>query len=152
MASEEIIQSAVNLLQHWAIEITQPEAGRVDVTLPAEKIAYVVAVIIEKGTWHLSAITGLDIPQTQHTDGEIELLYHFCHKEVVLTLRIKTPYGSPIVPSICKIIPSAVLYEKEAVEMFGVIMEGIPMRDLLLLPDDWPDWVYPLRKSFTGLQ
>jgi Ni,Fe-hydrogenase III component G len=36
--------------------------------------------------------------------------------------------------------------------MFGVILEGMPMRDKLLLPDDWPDWVYPLRKSFKGLE
>lgn len=152
MDTETIIQSAINLLKHWALEITQPEEGRVDVAIPAEKIAYVVAVVIEKGVWHLSAITGLDIPQTQQKDGEIEILYHFCQKAVVLTLRIKIPYGSPIAPSICKVIPAAVLYEKEVIEMFGVILEGTPMRDRLLLPDDWPDWVYPLRKSFTGLE
>jgi Ni,Fe-hydrogenase III component G len=29
---------------------------------------------------------------------------------------------------------------------------GTPDPGKLLLPDDWPDGVYPLRKSFTGLE
>ncbi len=36
--------------------------------------------------------------------------------------------------------------------MFGITVEGTPVTDKLLLPDDWPDGVYPLRKSFTGFE
>ena len=34
----------------------------------------------------------------------------------------------------------------------GFVIEGTPVPDRLVLPDDWPDGVYPLRKSFTGLE
>ncbi len=120
-------------------QVSQPEDNRLDIYIPAEKIAYAVGVLTSTGKWRLSAITAMDIPQTQDEDGKIEILYHYCRKTFVVTLRIQVPYGSPIVPSICRVIPSAVLYEREAAEMFGVIFEGIPMRDKLLLPDDWPD-------------
>ena len=52
---------------------------------------------------------------------------------------------------ICPIIPSATLYERELQEMFGIMVEGTPETERLLLPDDWPDGVYPLRKAFKGL-
>jgi len=152
MNSEVIIQNTEILLSTWAEEMKQPEEGRLDVYLPSEKIVKAVEALVNTGVWHLSAITGLDIPQTQETDGQIELIYHFCQKSVITSLRIRVPYGAPMAPSICKVIPAAVLYEREVVEFFGVILDGIPMRERLLLPDDWPDGVYPLRKTFHGLE
>jgi Ni,Fe-hydrogenase III component G len=48
-------------------------------------------------------------------------------------------------------VPTATLYERELQEMFGFVVAGTPDSGRLLLPDDWPDCVYPLRKSFKGL-
>jgi Ni,Fe-hydrogenase III component G len=152
MDTTAIFHSAQSLFSSYIDHTNQPEEGRLDIYIPADKIAYAVGVLVSTGKWHLSAITGLDIPQTQQQDGAIEILYHFCQKSAILTLRIQVPYGMPMAPSICKVIPAAVLYEREVVEMFGVILEGMPMRDRLLLPDDWPDYVYPLRKSFKGIE
>ena len=39
----------------------------------------------------------------------------------------------------------------ELIEMFGFVIEDTPDPARLLLPDDWPDGVYPLRKAFEGL-
>jgi len=64
---------------------------------------------------------------------------------------VSVTYHDAKVPSICHIIPSATLYERELMEMFGITVEGTPDTGKLLLPDDWPDGVYPLRKSFKGL-
>ncbi|MBE0698919.1 MAG: NADH-quinone oxidoreductase subunit C [Anaerolineaceae bacterium] len=147
-----IFKSVLTLFSSYIDHSDQPEDGRLDIYIPAEKIAYAVGVLVSTGKWHLSAITGLDVPQTQQKDGAIELLYHFCQKSIIVTLRIQVPYGMPTAPSICKVIPSAVLYEREVVELFGVILEGMPMRERLLLSDDWPDYVYPLRKSFNGIE
>jgi Ni,Fe-hydrogenase III component G len=61
------------------------------------------------------------------------------------------PYHDPRLPSICPLIPSATLYERELIEMFGFVIEDTPDPARLLLPDDWPDGVYPLRKAFEGL-
>ena len=61
------------------------------------------------------------------------------------------PYDAARVPSVCGLVPAATLYERELGEMFGVTVEGTPVTDHLLLPDSWPQGVYPLRKSFSGL-
>ena len=138
-------------LAETAERFEQPDAERLDVYLPGERLTDAAKIILDAGGWHLSAITGLDLPQSEIYEGGTELLYHFCSGPFVVTLRIRVTYGEPEAPTICGLIPSATLYEREAMEMFGVIFDGTPARDRLLLPDDWPDGVYPMRKSFTKL-
>lgn len=129
----------------------QPDPERLDVYLPASQLPRATKLILDDGGWHLSAITGLDIPQSETYEGGTELLYHFCSGPWIVTLRLNVTYGDPVAPTVCDLIPSATLYEREAMEMFGVIYDGTPDRARLLLPDDWPDGVYPMRKSFKKL-
>lgn len=152
MDTETILKNAQDLLTPLAEKFTTPEPGRVDAYLPAERIVDGVKIMVGLGEWRLSAMTGLDIPETETSDGAIEVLYQFCQGPAVMTLRIQKPYGLLDFPSICPVIPSSTLYEREVMEMFGVNFEGTPSSARLLLPDDWPHAVYPLRKSFTRLE
>jgi len=152
MDTISLLQSAQTLLLPWTERVESPEEERIDVYMPSEKIVEAVQAMVDANGWHLSAITGLDIPQSPTSEGAIEILYQFCQAAAVVTLRIQVPYGLPEAPSICAVIPAATLYEREMIEMFGVILDGTPVRARLLLSDDWPDWVYPLRKSFHGLE
>jgi Ni,Fe-hydrogenase III component G len=153
-------QNAEALLNLWMRGMNYPDLSRLDVTLPPRELKSAVG-ILKKAHWgYLSAITGLDHPASAPTgqdsanplvpDGTIEVLYQFCEGAAVLTLRVSVPYSAAIIPSICSIIPYATLYEREAMELFGVNFKNTPDSDRLVLPDDWPVGVYPLRKSFTG--
>ena len=126
---------------------------RLDVYLPADKLLDEIRTLAKAGWRYLSAITGMDTPPAEDgsAEGRIEILYHFCEGPCVLTLRISVPYSHPVAPSVCSLIPYATLYERELIEMFGVELEGTPSTARLLLPDDWPDGVYPLRKAFKRL-
>jgi NADH:ubiquinone oxidoreductase subunit C len=84
-------------------------------------------------------------------EDKLEALYHFAEGRVVATVRVTVPYSDPRLPTICPVVPAATLYERELQEMFGIVVEGTPVPDRLVLPDDWPEGVYPLRKSFTAL-
>ena len=126
---------------------------RLDANLRPEMLITAIKALMASGWVYLSAITGLDIPpvEGETQEGQIELLYHFCSGPSILTLRTRVPYSNPVVASVCSLIPYATLYERELIEMLGVTIQGTPSTDRLLLPDDWPDGVYPLRKSFKGL-
>lgn len=152
MDTDLILQKAQELLTPLTDRFNTPENERMDAYLPVNRIFEGVQILVNAGGWHLASMTGLDMPQTETSEGAIEILYQFCQGPVVVTLRIQVPYGLPEAPSICPIIPSATLYERELIEMFGVIFEGTPSRSRLLLPDDWPDSVFPLRKSFKRLE
>ncbi len=164
MDTTEALARAEEITRPYAQGVNRPAPDRLDVTiLPADLEAVARALTAQK--WgHLSAITGVDRPAkpapagdpaeaaATEPEGAIEILYHFCRKAAICTLRTSVSYASPEIHTVCDILPAATLYERELVEMFGVKVIGTPNPDRLLLPEDWPDGVYPLRKSFKGLQ
>jgi Ni,Fe-hydrogenase III component G len=145
MTTESLLEQAVQLIGDRASGQSAPEPGRIDLTVEPARLVDCASVLTKEHWGYLSAITGLDLgPQ----DGRLEVLYHFCQKAAVLTLRVTLPRNEPVVPSICGVIPSATLFERELMEMFGVVCEGTPDPRRLFLADDWPAGVYPLRKDF----
>ncbi|MCM8769559.1 MAG: NADH-quinone oxidoreductase subunit C [Candidatus Omnitrophica bacterium] len=79
----------------------------------------------------------------------IEILYHFSldSQDVFISLRVVIPRERPAVPSLSGVIKGAAWIEREMHELFGVNFEGHPRLNRLLLPEDWPENVYPLRKD-----
>jgi NADH:ubiquinone oxidoreductase subunit C len=161
--SEEILHDGRELLQQWILSEKTPENDRLDIEIKPEDIKPCVKALVDARWGYLSAITAMDHPEyvvAEETKektilpdkGNIELLYHFCEGPAIISLRVALPYNNPKMDSICEIIPSATLYEREAIELIGVEYIGTPSTEHLLLPDEWPANVYPLRKAFTGLE
>ncbi len=171
MDTQKLLNQAQELLSPISSDTLFPEENRMDIILTASALIPAVEELNKANWGYLSAITGLDhIPSSQGSSeerewahavageeqtgfsysGSIEVLYHFCNQAAIVTLRVQLPYAHTVVPSICSIIPSATLFERELIEMFGVTVENTPNTDHLLLPDDWPAGIFPLRKEFTG--
>jgi len=64
-------------------------------------------------------------------------------------LKVEVPVKQPVLPTITPIVPGAILYEREVHELLGVVFSGHPNLSPLILPEDWPEGVYPLRKEWT---
>jgi NADH:ubiquinone oxidoreductase subunit C len=162
MDIEQRLQAGEDIVKEWVISSSNPETHRVDLVIAAENLKKAVAAMLDSQWGFLSAITGLDHPEyvtdeagakkVNPEKGALELLYHFSGGPTVLTLRVTLPYDTAVIDSISDIDLAAQLYEREASELFGIEFRGAPSTDHLLLPDDWPAGVYPLRKAFTGLK
>lgn len=139
------LAAAQELLAAWTVETLTPEVGRLDFVIQPADLPAAAAALADESWGYLAAITGLDHGPE---NGLIEALYHFCRTSSVATLRIRMPREAPSLPTVCNSIPSATLYERELMEMFGVQVVGTPTPERLFLPDDWPDGVYPLRKDY----
>ncbi len=157
METRDILHSAETLLEPWAKAVAHPADVRLDVVVEARDLPAAVGALHQAHLGYLSAITGLDHPapategQGAGEAGAIEVLYHFCEGPAIITLRVSVPYEAAVVPTICDLIPSATLYERELSELFGIEVKGTPDSSRLVLADEWPEGVYPLRKSFKGL-
>jgi Ni,Fe-hydrogenase III component G len=153
--TDNTLQSGEQLISQWAVRITHPEENCINIYLERADFKAAAQALFSVQWGYLTAITGLDQPPVtaedeSETEGHIEVLYHFCRNAAVLTLRVTLPYSDPTIETVCDLAPSATLYERELMELFGVQITGTPNTARLVLPDDWPDGVYPLRKSFTG--
>ncbi|HAZ18980.1 MAG TPA: proton-conducting membrane transporter [Clostridiales bacterium] len=84
-------------------------------------------------------------------DGNtLGLLYILANQEeILLALRKSVPKENPVVQSISDLYPSIVLHERELVDLFGVVVIGLPEGPAYPLPDGWPKGNYPMRKDWN---
>lgn len=64
-----------------------------------------------------------------------------------ITVKTLIPGSDPTFPAVTPLVPACVWYEREAYDMFGLVAEGLPDKRRLVLSDDWPDGLHPLRKD-----
>ena len=64
-----------------------------------------------------------------------------------VTVRVEVDANKLEFPSVTPRVPAAVWGEREVRDMYGLIPVGLPDERRLVLPDDWPDELYPLRKD-----
>jgi NADH:ubiquinone oxidoreductase subunit C len=125
-----------------ACSVTAPR--RVFVTVRSEHMVEAGRFLHDQlGITHVSTITGRD------TGTALEILYHLAKDGTVITVREPAARDNAVVPSLIGIFPGATLYEREIHDILGVHFEGHGDMRPLVLPDDWPAGVYPLRKDFT---
>jgi Ni,Fe-hydrogenase III large subunit/Ni,Fe-hydrogenase III component G len=66
----------------------------------------------------------------------------------VLVLEVLIPEADPTFASLTAVVPAASWYEREAHDLFGLLPVGHPDLRSLVLHDDFPEDVYPLRKDY----
>ncbi len=67
----------------------------------------------------------------------------------LVTVKGLVPADGPLeFPSLTPIIPAAAWYEREICDMFGLTPVGHPELRPLVLHENWPAGLYPLRKDF----
>ena len=105
----------------------------------------------EWNAWHMIATSSVDTPE-----GIIACVYHFdilpVHgKETAITVNLRidcADRNNPKIASVSEVIPGAQFFEREAHDLMGIVFKGHPNLERLILPDDFPEGVHPLRKDF----
>ena len=83
----------------------------------------------------------------------LEVLYHFSldGSGIVISVRvILRDKINPSIDTITTVTRSAWWIEREIYELFGIYFNGNQDLRPLLLADDWPKGVYPMRKDFIA--
>jgi formate hydrogenlyase subunit 5 len=126
------------------VDLKVPRSKKAYVVLKPETHREAVLLLLKKvEDSYLSTITGVDL------ENEIELNYHMIC-EGTITLKTRVPREKPVTKTITDILPGANLYEREVFDLLGVVFEGHPNLERLLLPDGWPQGNYPLRRDWKA--
>lgn len=89
-------------------------------------------------------VTGID------SDSCFENLYHFSNDETGHVVTVKAfirDRENPAIESVTPLIPGAEWIEREIHDILGIEFKNHPNMRRLILADDWPEGVYPLRKE-----
>jgi Ni,Fe-hydrogenase III large subunit/Ni,Fe-hydrogenase III component G len=127
---------------------------QVTVTVTLNSLPDVVEMLYyQQGGWLASVAANDERPLNAHF-----VLYYILSVEgadenggagekAYVVVRTQIPPHQPEFPSVTPKVPAAVWYEREVRDMFGLQPVGLPDERRLVLPDDWPDDLYPLRKD-----
>jgi len=117
---------------------------RVYVDIDPKDIVECSQFIFDKLQARFIVASGVDTPR-----GGVEILYHFDFFQLpqVFSLRVFLKKPKLEVDSLANIIKGTEWIEREMAELLGIKFNNHPNMKRLLLPDDWPEGKYPLRRD-----
>ncbi|MCD6415494.1 MAG: NADH-quinone oxidoreductase subunit C [Planctomycetes bacterium] len=141
--SEKLVHDLTARLGAMIRELSVKNERRVYVEVAPDDLRQAVRVIFEEMGARYATATGMQVQ-----DG-FEVLHHFVFdsQRVVVSLRVSTESEEPEFDSITPLITGAEFIEREMRDLLGIQFKGHPNPKRLILSDDWPDDVYPLRRG-----
>ena len=145
MTIDEALDSLKKKSGDNVLKIDKTSVKRAYVEIDPKGIVPVIKHLFKGLDLRLSTVSGVD-----SFDG-IELLYHLVNDRLGYIITVRTllkDKKDPHIDTITSFTRSGWWIEREVHEMFGVTFDNNEDLRALLLPDEWPKGVYPLRKDF----
>lgn len=126
---------------------TREFRGEVQVQITPEALIEVVEFLrddAELSYNFLENLTGVDY---LGREPRFDVVYHLLsHKNRHrICIKVGVPESNLHVPTVTRMWPTATYQERETFDMFGIIFDGHPNLQRILMPEDWVG--YPLRKD-----
>lgn len=144
MTREEVLDDLRKKFKDDIIEFFDKSPKRVYVEIRPDSIVQVASYIFKDLKARFNTASGVDVRY------HIEILYHFLIEDInlLISLRVKLQKPKLEIDSLSPIFEGSSWIEREIHEILGINFRGHKNLKKLLLPDDWPDGVYPLRRDY----
>lgn len=144
MTREELLKDLNEKFKEDILDVFEKSPTRVYIEIKAESLVKVAVYLFKDLKARFNIASGTDM---RHY---LEILYHFTPPEIdlIVSLRVKLPMDKLEIDSLAPHFKAANWIEREMNEMLGIQFKGHPDMRRLLLPDEWPEGVYPLRGDY----
>ena len=144
---ETHIEAVRTLFPGAVLDATWAEDRQPIMTVSTDSAPVVIEhLYYERGGW-MPVMVGND---ERPINGKFALYYILsmeAEDPCMLTVRVEVPADTGEFPAVSAKVPAAVWPEREVQDMFGLHAVGIIDNRNLVLPDDWPAGLHPLRKD-----
>jgi formate hydrogenlyase subunit 5 len=134
-------------LPNSVLEESWQTPAQVTVTVTREALPEAVETLYYGRDGWLSVVVGSDERKLNGNFAVYYVLSMEGEERSHVSVRALVPPDTMEFPSVAPKVPAAMWGEREARDMFGLRPVGLPDERRLVLPDDWPDDLYPLRKD-----
>ncbi|UCG35377.1 MAG: NADH-quinone oxidoreductase subunit C [Candidatus Omnitrophota bacterium] len=144
MRREEVLKNIKGKFKGDIIELFDKSSKRVYIEIKPQSLVKVATYIFKDLKARFNIASGMDARL------HIEILYHFTIEPInlLISLRVKLPKDKLEIDSLAPVFEAANWIEREMHELLGINFKGHPNLKKLLLPDEWPEGVYPLRAEY----
>lgn len=146
MNTMEIANALRDRLGPALLSAHEPVAGKLYLEVEA-------AALVEAARWVQDNLKGRFVitsaTDRRQTDGGFAVTHFFSldPEKVFVCITTRLPEGNEVVDSITPTVPAANWAEREIQDMLGIKAEGHPDPRRMIVADDWPEGIYPLRKD-----
>jgi Ni,Fe-hydrogenase III component G len=144
--NQEELNSRLSEIKNKLIAIEQKTNNRIYLLCEAENSYDISKFLFEDVGCRFVIATGID------ADNCFEILYHFAYDQLGYVITVKAFIRNrekPAIESITQFLPAAEWIEREIHDVLGIDFKNHPNLRRLILADDWPAGVYPLRKDLS---
>jgi Ni,Fe-hydrogenase III component G len=144
MTRKEVLDDLRQRFKDDILGVFDKTPKRVYIEIKPESIVKMVKYIFKELGARFNIASGMD---ARH---HMEILYHFTLDKInlLVSLRVILKKTKLEIDSIAPLFEGANWIEREMHEVLGIDFKGHPDMRRLLLPDDWPEGVYPLRRDY----
>ena len=144
MNRAEILKDIKEKFKEDIVDLFDKSPKRVYIEIKPESIVKVASYIFKDLGARFNTASGVD------TRVHMEILYHFIIEDInlLISLRVKLAKSKLEIDSLAPVFEAANWIEREMHEMLGINFKGHPDLRRLLLSDDWPEGVHPLRCDY----
>jgi Ni,Fe-hydrogenase III component G len=144
MTREEVLSAIRSRFGDVILDFYDKSAKRVYIELEPRALVPVASHLFRELGARFHIASGLD------SRTHLEVLYHFSVEalNLLVSLRVKLDKNDPRVESLASTIKGAAWIEREMHELLGIEFTGHPDLRRLLLSEEWPEGVYPLRRDY----
>lgn len=138
------LDNQLSRMQDKLLGIERVAENRVFLPCEAEHVYEVCRFLLEELKLRFVISTGID------AEDCFEVLHHFANDESGCFVTVKAfirDRENPEIDSITPLSPNAEWIEREMHDLLGIGFRNHPNLKRLILADDWPEGVYPLRKE-----
>lgn len=142
--NQQELNNKLEQVKDKLIAFEQKAGNQIFISCEAEKSLELNKFLLEDVGARFCIATGID------ADNWFEVIYHYSYDQTGCVINIKAfirDRQRPSIESIAPILPAAEWIEREIHDLFGIEFKNHPDMRRLILSDDWPDGVYPLRKK-----
>jgi NADH-quinone oxidoreductase subunit C len=141
--SERVLQAIRERLGDVVQDIQVRSPRRIYVNVAPDRLVEAARCLFADLGGRYAIATGMQV------EGGFEVLHHFAFDadHVVVSLRARVDGREPRLDSLAPLIKGAEFIEREMHDLLGIEFRGHPNLQRLILPEDWPDGVYPLRRD-----
>jgi NADH-quinone oxidoreductase subunit C len=142
--NQQELNNKLSEIKDKLIAIEQKKDNRIYLLCEAENAWAVCKFLFEDVPLRFVIATGID---AEHC---FEILYHFAYDQLGCFVTVKAfirDRENPAIESIASFLPAAEWIEREIHDILGIDFKNHPNLRRLILADDWPQGVYPLRKE-----
>ena len=127
--------------------VKEPVKGKIYITIPKTAIVKIADYIFNELKGRFVISVGTDTRSISN-DYTITYIFSLDKEKTFVSFQAHVENDVLTIDSITPTIPGANWAEREVHDMVGIHPKGHPDPRRLVLADDWPDGVYPLRKDF----